>query len=97
MIQKKEPRLAKMFGQTKPVSKTDIFETIYKAEKILCPQIFKIFALNKLDAIILPTFATPAPKHGTIGVLLKLFRNFNTFILLPQYGISSVIQSAQYQ
>ena len=54
-----------------------MFQLIYEAQTQISRQVFEVFSRNKLDAVLMPGFATAAPKSGTIGTLQYCF-SFNT-------------------
>lgn len=86
-IRKRQPRLYQILKASRPLSGTTVFEKIYDIEKIISPQIYRSFAVNKLDAVLIAPFVTPAPKHGEVGVKIQLFRNFSIFFLFQHHGM----------
>jgi hypothetical protein len=53
-----------MIELSKPETAISIFEQIGEIYSTVCPKINQMFVKNKLDALILPSFVTPAPPHG---------------------------------
>lgn len=86
-----------MLKASRPLSGTAAFEKIYDIEKIISPQIYKTFAVNKLDAVLMAPFVTPAPKHGEIGVLIFLLRNCSISLPFQLLGMCCHTQRELYR
>jgi hypothetical protein len=67
-----------MLGNSKTLSVGDTFKTIYDMQNDLTNVVYHYFIDNDIDAIVMPGFAHPSPKLGTINVKCDLFdRNYN--------------------
>lgn len=51
-----------------PLYPGELQERTYVAERLIAGQVYQEIAKNRLDAIIMPGFVTPAPLHGEAGV-----------------------------
>lgn len=69
-----------------------VIERIFTVEKKISPLIFKIFASNGLDAVVLPPFVVPAPLHGQIGVSVITIIEIAT-LLLVLYSLECTVLS----
>ena len=58
-----------MISLSRPLSTDELFEKIYEGERVIAREVYMVFAKNKLDAILMPSFVTPAPMLGKVGVI----------------------------
>ena len=89
LIKRKQPRLASMIEASKPLSVREMFELIYESQTVIAGQMYETFIKNKLDAILLPGFASCAPKLGQIGKLQYCF-SFNSSWNSIAYPVGSL-------
>ncbi len=71
LIAERQPRLAKMIKATKPMTIIELFQNMYDIQNKSSHKIYKVFTSNQLDALVMPSFATPAPRLGEIGVYIS--------------------------
>ena len=78
-----------MIYASKPLTVKEMFELIYESQTLVSRQVYETFVKNKLDAIILPGFASAAPKLGNIGKLQYCFA-FNSSWNVIAYPVGSL-------
>lgn len=70
-IAERQPRLAQMIEATKPMTIIELFQNMYDIKSKSLYKIYKVFTSNQIDALVMPSFVTPAPRLGEIGVYIS--------------------------